>query len=87
MPAHVDGTELWLCLFGLELSDAEEAGRLAEAMVRCEPACVLLAGRGAEGLARALGERAPGTRTRCVEDSPEAAAALFTEELEEALAA
>ena len=47
VPARVEGTALWLCLFGLEPGDEAAASRLAEAMARCEPACVLLSKKAA----------------------------------------
>ena len=83
VPARVEGAveELWLCLFGLEHGDEAAASRLAGAMARCEPACVLLSGGGAGDLACALRDRAPGTRTRCVDglSAAEAIAALVSE--------
>ena len=86
VPARVEGSsteELWLCLFGLEPIDEAVASRLAEAMARCEPTCVLLSGGGAGELACALRHRPgrPGTRTQCVDGLPaiEAVAALISE--------
>ena len=76
----VEGTALWLCLFGVERSEEDESvDMLAEAMLRFEPTLIMLSGHAAD-MAGIFETRAPGTRVVCLEESAEALAAVLAKE-------